>query len=202
MEDYDPGIEHVILLQGVDGPLPPKLEALFGKYGGKVSLKLETVKTTLTIGESLDIVHPKTTHPLIWKADDDCMIQSRDFFLHLEEINKMFPDMVFSPFPVGLIQNFGGVPSQDRFVRYSERTGVFYTFRRVRHVGGFARCCPAKYLVGLKFGVNSDEDMFFSNVMGKQKIQMCYLENAIVVEHQESTLGQKERKSLVGGQNI
>jgi hypothetical protein len=76
---------------------------------------------------------------IVVKFDDDVIVLSDAFFDHVKCIMDLKPDAVISPFPVGLINNLGGVASNDRHVMYGKEMDTFYTFRKVNHVGGFAR---------------------------------------------------------------
>jgi hypothetical protein len=116
----------------------------------------------------------------------------------VKEIARIKPDIVFSPYPVGLINNPGGPRGNRHEVIYSEVTDTYYTLRYVSHVGGFARISPSftknwKFDNDLIPGISGSEDSQFSLKCQQLNIPMAYLENAIVVEHQESTLGQHSR---------
>lgn len=137
---------------------------------------------------------------LIFKLDDDAVLRSDNFFKHIEVIHDLIPDSIFSPFPVGLIDNIGGiVPGNvnlnERFVKYSEVTDCYYTFRKTIMIGGLARISPADIIKEVKWPEDLKilEDVIFSKLCGANNIPMYYLENVLVVEHQESTLGQKQR---------
>ena len=69
----------------------------------------------------------------------------------------------------------------------------------VHHVGGFARISPREVVKDwvlapdLMEGQSGNEDGQHSSRCLDENISMAYLENAIIVEHQESTLGQHKR---------
>jgi len=133
---------------------------------------------------------------LVLKMDDDVFIYNEENFFELAlEIHDQYPNMVFSPYPVGLINNPGGPPAVSRFV-YNSATMFPLTFRRVRHVGGMCRFSPFKIFESFKFnndlipGVSGDEDGQLSTYCLHNSIEMCYLENGLVAEHAYSTLGQ------------
>lgn len=151
--------------------------------------------------EGSNRIIPHLTGNLILKLDDDAVLRSDDFFKHAEAIHTLIPDSVFSPFPVGLIGNLGGIVSgnpdlNERFVKYSEITDCNYTFRKTVMIGGLARIVPANIIKKAKWP-NEDvrilEDTIFSQLCGINGVSMYYLENALIVEHQESSLGQKQR---------
>jgi hypothetical protein len=147
----------------------------------------------INIGGTLNLLKNKVNGNLFVKLDDDCILRSPLFFDHVVAIHKLEPLAVFSPFPVGLIGNLGGVRSDDRRVIYSEDTDTYYTLRKVSHIGGFARIAPTIYHKQMTFPIGAhDEDDRFSKTFA-HRIPFYYLENAIIVEHQESTLGQHER---------
>ena len=100
-----------------------------------------------------------------------------------------------------LINNPGGVPRlAPQFVSYGSETDTFYTLRPVDHVGGFARIAPRELVKDWVLasdrnipGASGNEDIQFSRLCVQNNIPMYYLENALIVEHQESTLGQHAR---------
>jgi hypothetical protein len=131
--------------------------------------------------------------------DDDCTLESRDFFRHVVAIAALKPGAVFSPYPVGLLRRDGSSPAISRQVEYSAATDTFYTFRRVEHVGGLCRIAPAALVRDWTLEENRSasgtEDRQHSARCLAAGIEMYYLENAIIVEHQETALGQRARLS-------
>jgi hypothetical protein len=197
-QEYLGPTRHIVCLQGV---APPDFLAEFGE-------QIEVIHWPQNCGiaEGINRISALLSEDIIIKMDDDCEIVSDRFLTHVAEIATLCPQLVFSPFPVGLIGNLGGVPSQQRSVIYSERLDTFYTLRAVPHVGGFCRISPRLTTdwklqpdLGIP-GASGNEDVQFSALCGQSGIQMAYLENAIIVEHQESTLGQHARygKSYFG----
>lgn len=186
-------IEHHICFQGV---IPSKrYDEHWSRLPGIITHVWEE---NVGIAEGMNRVLPELDGDLIMKMDDDCKIVSNNFWQHIEEIARLKSNVVFSPYPVGLIRNPGGPSAISHEVIYSDSLDTFYTLRYVNHVGGFARISPGytknwKFNSDLISGVSGNEDVQFSNMCGLQKIKMAYLENAIIVEHQESTLGQHER---------
>ncbi|MGE6208645.1 glycosyltransferase family 2 protein [Aeromonas media] len=148
----------------------------------------------ISIGECLNKYKKLFKSDLVLKLDDDAIIQSDNFFEHAIEVHKHYPEAVFSPFPVGLINNFGGPQAVAREVIYSESSDTYYTLREVKHVGGFARFTPLSIYNEVNFGeaVHS-EDSELSKWCGLNGKKMFYLDNALIVEHSESTLGQMAR---------
>lgn len=133
---------------------------------------------------------------LILKMDDDVFIHSLEsFFTCATIVHERFKNMVFSPYPVGLINNPGGPPALSRFV-YLPALSSPITFRRVNHVGGMCRFVPFEIFENFKFesdlipGISGTEDGQLSKYCNDNNIEMCYLENTMVVEHAYSTLGQ------------
>lgn len=190
--DYDENVEHFIVYQGVT---PPNDLIEYTKKCGIQNIFLEN---NVGIAEAMNMVLPKLSGDIIIKLDEDAKIVSKYFFSHVREINSICPELVFSPYPVGLINNPGGVLSKNHRVVYSKPTDSYYTLRIVNHVGGFSRISP-KFTKDWKFdndlipGISGNEDSQFSRKCMLNNIEMAYLENAIVVEHNESSLGQHAR---------
>lgn len=147
----------------------------------------------LSIGEVMNQFKDVCDTDLFWKLDDDALLCSDKALDHIEEIHKLKPDAVFSPYPVGLINNPGGVPSKNHSVEYSPNTDTYYTLRQVHHVGGFARIMPTKFLKQITCSNTHSEDTECSAWCNNNNKPMYYLENSLIVEHQESTLGQHKR---------
>lgn len=151
------------------------------------------------IAEGMNKIIPQLHGDIIIKMDDDCVIRSGQFLKHIEEVNRVFPNAVFSPYPVGLIGNPGGPRGHAHTVKYGENTDTYYTLRMVNHIGGFARVTPAHIVKDWEFepdlveGQSGNEDGQHSQKCLTKNVPMAYLENAVIVEHQESTLGQHER---------
>lgn len=147
-----------------------------------------------SVGKILNETRPDgKASPYTIKFDDDAMIRSQNFFFHALEVTQLIPESVFSPFPVGLINNMGGVQSSDRRVIYGDMSDTYYTFRKVNHVGGFARVSPTNLMKSVSFSDSHNEDTEFSSYCSQKGVGMFYLDNALIVEHQESTLGQHAR---------
>jgi glycosyltransferase involved in cell wall biosynthesis len=191
--EYDENIEHFIIYQGINPPDD------FIKLSESKNIKNIILEKNIGIANAMNHVYPLITGDIIIKFDEDAKIISKDFFKHVREINNLVPNLVFSPYPVGLIGNPGGVLSQNREVVYSQTTDTFYTFRLVNHIGGFARISPKSntgdwvFANDLIEGQSGNEDSQHSTKCQQNNIPMAYLENALVVEHQESTLGQHKR---------
>lgn len=149
--------------------------------------------TRLSVGKNLNTYIPKINTDLIIKMDDDCILRSPWFFDYVEDIADLVPHTIFSPYPVGLIHNAGGPKGSSHFVLPSKAYDQFYTFRCVDHIGGFARISPKEAYEGIIFGDCHNEDVEFSHHVRDNGYSMLYLENTIIVEHQESTLGQYQR---------
>ena len=192
-------LEHHIAFQGVEPS--PELESFLSEYRDSTgcNLVLHLWPENCGTGEACNRLVPLLEGRIIIKFDEDAALCSEDFFTHMMEINRVEPDVVFSPFPVGLIGAVGGPMSTDRYVKYGAETDTYYTFRVVRHVGGFARITPAHTIKSYHWPNDLNEctsgidDVNFSKYCCQTGIKMCYLENGLIVEHQESSLGQLER---------
>lgn len=183
-------VDHKIIAQGC------KFEAPYASSDETTFIEWEN---NVGCSEGMNRILPTLDGELIIKMDEDCIIQSNEFFIHVAAIHELKPNLVFSPYPVGLINNPGGVLSNNREVIYSKETDTYYTLRYVNHIGGFARISPGftknwRFIPDdLTSSHSGNEDVQFSTLCRLNGIAMAYLENAIIVEHQESTLGQKER---------
>jgi hypothetical protein len=60
-------------------------------------------------------------------------------------------------------------------------------------LGGFARIAPKEHLLNTRFSDDHSEDSEFSGNCNTNNIPMYYLENGLIVEHQETGLGQQAR---------
>ena len=187
--------EHYVIYQGVE-PTSDFLDFLSKEHP---HVKLIVRETNEGIAETMNFILPQLKGDIIIKMDDDCILRSPNFFNHVEELYEIFPNLVFSPFPVGLINNLGGPTSQQRQVVYGQKTDTYYTLRLVNHIGGFARISPASPTKEWIFDYDKSdtssgsEDGQHSEKCKTYRLPMAYLENALIVEHQESTLGQHAR---------
>ena len=186
-------IEHNIIFSGCTptNDFVDFLNSLNVNYRSKI--KLETTKDISSIGKNLNYAASNASGKLFLKLDDDAEILTDNFFNHILEINKLKPNSVFSPFPIGLINNLGGVKAISHEVIFSEKMNVYYTLRKTDHVGGFCRICPTNLIKQIKFTDSHNEDTEFSSFVRSNNLEIFYLENSIVVEHMESTLGQHKR---------
>jgi hypothetical protein len=188
--------EHHICFQGIE----PSTELMKFLHAGRRTERITCHfwDRNYGTGEGNNRILPLLKAALIMKLDEDAMIRSPDFFVHVMAVHKIVPNAVFSPYPVGLIGHPGGDKAERHFVKYSEETDTYYTFRCVPHVGGMARIAPAKIAKSIHcpYDLNANsghEDEYFAQACFEIKTPMYYLENALIVEHQESTLGQIER---------
>jgi hypothetical protein len=189
-------VQHIVL-QGVGSSIN------FDNYETK-NYKIKVHKLEKNIGCGMGNNYIKSflrDDGFIHKMDDDCEIVSHNYFIKLFYLLKMLPEKFsFSPYPVGLINNPGGVQKRsEHIVAYSKEIDQYYTLRPVHHIGGFARINPVKLFKEYIFPDDlSDkdsgvEDISLSNYCQQHGIPLFYLENALVVEHMESTLGQHKR---------
>lgn len=162
--------------------------------------KIYLWKENCGAGEANNRIIPNLKGDIIVKLDDDAVIYSPDYLIRVREISNLLNnECVFSPYPVGLINNPGGVPSKSHHVRYSKELDIYFTFRQVVHIGGFGRICPKKVVNNfiwpndLNPSTSGNEDTSFSRYCLANNTKMYYLENGLVIEHHESTLGQHKR---------
>ena len=186
-------LEHIILFQG-EKP-SQNFEKFLGSLPEQYSKTLNILHspTVENDGKVMNKAKTLAANDLFFKLDDDAKLVSEDYFRHSLEIHSLIPEAMFSPYPVGLINNPGGVLSKEHSLKYSQNTDTFYTLRRVHHIGGFAKIIPTKYIKQVNFTDGRQEDTDTSNWCSNNNIPMYYLENSLIVEHQESTLGQHER---------
>ena len=185
-------IEHFVVHQGGD----MKYESPKQSFRGYTFEAIQ-FPVNVGIGQGLNQIVPMCSGDFILKLDDDAIPVNQGFFNAAEAICNRFTDSVWSPYPVGLINNPGG-PKGYKHAVYQTESGN-YTMRFVHHVGGFARFAPANLMKGFRFepdlisGISGNEDGQFSAHCLRNNIPMFYLENGAVVEHAESTLGQIAR---------
>jgi glycosyltransferase involved in cell wall biosynthesis len=163
-------------------------------------IKIHRWESNCGAGEANNRLIKECSGEILCKLDDDALPYGDDYFKHIKEIYKITEGKcIYSPYPVGLINNPGGVPSKEHYLLYSKNTDTYYTFRKVFHIGGFARVMPSSIAKSFVWPYDYSpsnsgrEDVNFSEYCKSKNINMFYLENAIIVEHLESTLGQKER---------
>lgn len=186
-------IEHHLIFQG--GVNTTEVESFINYFKETKSYKLIVHRwpENIGIGAGLNKILPECNGKLIFKADDDCKIISSDFFEKAWALHNRFPDSVFSPFPIGLIRSLGGPPGFKHSLWHDEQNNKIYTRRHVSHVGGFARFTPRSLFDNFKFpndlipGISGTEDGNLSSHCVSNNIEMFYLENSMVVEHNEST---------------
>jgi hypothetical protein len=190
--------EHVIVFQGT--PPSDELNVLFRGHPNHKNIHIEVLDTNVGIEVAMKKFVPQMEGDLIMKMDDDCIIRSPKFFNHAKDIHERFPNLFFSPYPVGLTGSPGGPSALNREVFYSDSFDVHYTFRVVSHIGGFARFAPAKYfkpicsdLIDSQTNDIKGEDVQVALFCTHNQIPMAYLENQLIVEHHETGLGQKQR---------
>lgn len=187
---------------------PDSFEWIVGVQGLSEEFELEENEYTKIIkwsencgsGEANNRLIKICKGDIIHKLDDDALPYGDEYFKHVIELIKITNyKCILSPYPVGLINNPGGVLSKDHTVIYGELTDTYYTLRKVPHIGGFARIMPGYIAKNCTWpydynpNTSGNEDTYFSNYCSQNNIPMFYLENSIIVEHQESTLGQKIR---------
>jgi hypothetical protein len=192
----DAPFEHHMCFQGVR-PSSELLQFL-AQDGRAQRIRCHFWDKNYGTGEGNNRIVPLLQGTLIMKLDEDAELRSPDFFKHVLTVHRLIPEAVFSPYPVGLIRHPGGHTGDEHFVKYAKETDTYYTFRSVPHVGGLARIAPAAVAKSIHtpYDLNENsghEDERFAEACVKRGVPMYYLENALIVEHQESTLGQMER---------
>lgn len=190
----------IVCIDNNDAAVLRRIQSITEPIKYRVDLSIVQNKDSIGIAESINnCMQNIHDNDLVLKLDDDCKIVSYlDFFQNAGILHKIMPELVFSPFPVGLINNLGGPPknSKNRKVIYYKNGDLILTIRPTNHVGGFARFAPAKFLKSCKLnsdliqGISGSEDGQFSQYCLKNNIDMAYLENGLIVEHMDSTLGQ------------
>lgn len=190
-------IVHHVVLQGCDSSID------FSSFENE-NYKIVVHKLEKNIGAGMGNNYIKDflrDGAIVQKMDDDCEIVSNDYFKTLKSFLSYMPEYFsVSPYPVGLINNPGGAKRvAEQTVVYDEHLDIYFTVRPVTHVGGFARINPVKmfkmfnWLNDLSSQNSGSEDVQMSHYCSINKIPMLYLENALIVEHMESTLGQHKR---------
>jgi hypothetical protein len=194
---YPGRIDHHLCCQGVE--LDPETIAITRQCElENLNFVIHKWPENLGTPGGVNRIVPQLEGDLIIKMDEDCLIHSDGFFEHVSAVAELKPRANFSPYPVGLIGFAGGSKALSHHVEYSPRTDTYYTFRRVDHVGGFCRVSPGavvrewRLTPGKTVDVRN-EDQQYSALCRENGIEMYYLENALVVEHQESSLGQRAR---------
>lgn len=189
-------MQHVIL-QGIK---PPKeIVSALRKY----NCNLHFLTQNIGVGAAMNSVLPQCQADLIMKMDEDCKILTCNFFDHIFFMAEKFPNSVFSPFPLGLQNNLGGVKgyAHDVVERNYYEDKIYYQRRLVKHVGGFARFAPKHIHEKFKFTEFVDktgktsafDDTEFSTFCEQSNIEMFYMDTHAAVEHNEGTCGQKVR---------
>lgn len=155
------------------------------------------------IGAGLNKILPECQGAHIMKMDEDCKIITFGFFEHVLFMAETFPNAVFSPFPIGLRDNLGGVKGigHDVIEREYYDEKIYYQRRFVMHVGGLCRIAPKHLYDVFTFKndldptgkISGSEDGQFSNFCNGKGVQMFYMDTHAVVEHNEGTCGQKVR---------
>ena len=194
---YNGSIAQHICFQGAQ-PHPSTLATVRTCTRDNLRHHVHVWDENLGIAGGVNKIMPQLEGDLVVKMDDDCMLLSNDFFTHVKAIHRLRPEAVFSPFPVGIMAGVGGDEALEHQVSYSPDTDTYYPLRYVAHLGGLCRITPAAPVRHFKLKTNlsnsGTEDSQHSALCRAHGIEMFYLENALVVEHQESALGQESRQ--------
>ena len=190
-------IEHHLVFQGsYDEELSSFLD--YFKPNPSYTLVVHKWPENIGIGAGLNKIIPECKGDLIFKFDDDAKIISGDFFEKALSLHKYLPNAIFSPQPIGLVNNISGPPAVSRQLIHDSNNNEYIMIRNVNHVGGFARFSPRSIFESFKFspdlikGISGAEDGNLSQYALSQNIQMFYVETGMVVEHNEG-LGQLAR---------
>jgi|GEM_PF-1378992 len=192
--------QHVILNQGVNDP--DFISFLNNLANNNNNIEIVHSDENLGINAGCKKCVSMCTGDLIVKLDEDMRIVSDDFLKHLlAAYNTVGEPVALTAFPAGFIGEPGGVPGRfGHSVYYSKETDTYYTIRWVHYLGGYCECIPrmiyeiAKPLDGFRGRKRSSgQDVYISRRMRKAGFRLGYFENACIVEHQESTLGQETR---------
>ncbi len=191
-------VEHHVCFQGVRPG-----EDYWSSVALHSNIKTHLWEKNIGIAEGMNKILPELTGDIIIKMDDDCkplwFWHRPSFFEMIQEISKAKPNAVWSPYPVGLINNPGGPRAiSHEVIRIDEPWDSIYTLRKVTHVGGFCRISPKstkdwRFENDLRPGQSGNEDVQFSQRCQREGIEMFYTENGPIIEHNESTLGQHAR---------
>lgn len=187
-------VEHHIVFQGTKCPDSIKVSTV--PYLANDNIVIHEWPTNIGIGAGLNKILPECKGDLIFKMDDDCEIVSKNFFERAYALYKRFPNSVFSPLPCGLLRSPGGPPALNHKVWWDKTNDIIWTKRIVNHVGGFARFAPKTIMEKFKFsndlipGISGTEDGQLSSYCNSNNIEMFYLEDGLIVSHQETCYGQ------------
>jgi hypothetical protein len=189
-------VKHHLILQGADICNHIMDSLLTYKKSECYELIIHKWPENIGIGAGLNKIIPECDGELVFKYDDDCKIVSKDFFENALSLHRKFPNSVFSPFPTGLLRSLGGPQGLNHQVWHDKFTNIVWTKRIVNHVGGFARFAPTSIMKNFQFpndkisGISGTEDGNFSSYCNSNGIELFYLENDLIVSHQETCYGQ------------
>jgi len=190
------GVRHTVFFQGAR---PSRVMADFLE-DHQVRVFVWPANIGRALGQKKALTHCMDAD-IILRTDDDARILEDDFFLTLNELVTLLPGAFLHAFPVGLTNNMGGCKaSKDRFCVVTEEFDRIYTVRPVKRMGGLARAAdPATWAKipwkdDLGKGPTEIESAQMMRACEQQEIPLYYIENGWVVEHQDSTQGQKFRK--------
>jgi hypothetical protein len=189
-------VRHHLIMQGAD--ICKDVQSTLETYGKNecYELIIHEWPDNIGIGAGLNKIIPECGGELIFKMDDDCKIISQDFFYNAYCLYNKFPNSVFSPFPTGLLRSLGGSQGLSHQVWNDKTNNIMWTKRIVNHVGGFARFAPTSIMKSFQFpndkisGISGTEDGNFSSYCNSNGIELFYLENDLIVSHQETCYGQ------------
>lgn len=198
------GYQHVFVDQGSQDGTPDYLRTLPRLYP-QISWTFIFLEKNIGIVEGQQQALECCKGDLLIKVDNDCRVLTMHINAHLKTIYEMIgADYVLSPFPSGLIDHLGGSARTGYEVYYSKKMDRYYTLGLTNHLGGLFRAVPRPILE--RVGAWSDylqqfpehplgtrEDSYFCRQVLKHGFKMAYIENECMVEHQESTYGQRVR---------
>lgn len=194
----DVTVEHHLCFQGVE---PSEATRQLIAHHGVQGLRFVVHCWEENVGSALgqDRVLREIDGDFIIRLDDDALLLSPSFFRTLVAAHRLMPGAVLHAFPVGLVRTVGGMRALERDLAYDEELDLWFTYRRVERAGGLARSGPGDLLRTFRFtddrgvGHSGSESRQFADQCKAAGIPIYVLENGVVVEHQESSMGQFAR---------
>lgn len=189
------GASHKIFVQH-GAKIPAEVEEFVSRHGAQIeSIPWVTLSSASRIGQNWAL---GTGAELIMQLDDDARAMGPDFFQRIYRFHEAKPDVAFAPAVVGIFATTIRSPDssgKDRHYVYDPHFDEYYGYRIVRHIGGFARAIPSRIAekVNIPDG-DRTEDGTCSGQLNQLGVPRVYLENGVVVEHQETTWGQHRRR--------
>ena len=191
-------VEHHLCFQGVE---PSEATMSLLEHHSVEGLRFVVHRWDENVGNALgqDRILRELEGDLIARFDDDAQLLGPGFFRKLVAAHRLMPGAVLHAFPVGLVRTVGGMPALERVLAYDDALDLWFTYRRVELVGGLARSGPGDLLRTFRFlddrgiGHSGNETRQFADQCEAAGVAMYILENGLVAEHQETSMGQFAR---------